>query len=196
MREFLVYSATASTAPFIKDLKAAGRIDILLHSIISALFASNEMRKDVKLHLFLNGPPKGNRHIEIEWNEENTISKKDMKKLIEMCLRKCKEDETWREVHPGVRVRALGIERVVDEIGERASGVFMLDFNGEHIKKIITHTPKTLNSPLFLLGDHEGFDKQTRKYFKKNTIRLSLGNQMYLTSQAITIINYELDNLN
>ena len=26
-REFLVYSATATTAPFIKDLKGAGRMD-------------------------------------------------------------------------------------------------------------------------------------------------------------------------
>jgi tRNA pseudouridine-54 N-methylase len=48
---------------------------------------------------------------------------------------------------------------------------------------------------MFILGDHDGFDKQTKKYLKKNTQRTSLGPQMYLTSQAITILNYELDNL-
>jgi tRNA pseudouridine-54 N-methylase len=51
------------------------------------------------------------------------------------------------------------------------------------------------NEPVFVLGDHEGFNKQTKKYLKKNIKRLSLGPQIYFTSQSITIINYELDNL-
>ncbi len=194
VREFLVYSATASTAPIIKDLKSAGRIDILLHSIVSSLFASNTMREDVKLHLILMGPPKAPRHISIEYNSENTISKKDMKKLIEICLRKCKEGER-REVHPGVFVDNMKIDEVLAELESKITGVFMLDANGLHIKEIIENKKNELEHPLFVLGDHEGFDKQTRKFLKKNTTRLSLGNQMYLTSQAITILNYELDNL-
>ncbi|MEC8339765.1 MAG: hypothetical protein VXZ40_04005 [Nanoarchaeota archaeon] len=194
MREFIVYSATASTAPIIKDLKGAGRIDILLHSIISALFASNEMRQDVKLHLILMGPPNAPRHITLEYNKDNTISKKDMKKLIEMALRKCKPGQI-KEIHPGVFVDDKKIEFLVDEMKNDSKNLFVLDAYGTLAKEIVQEKKDLFENPVFILGDHEGFDKQTKKFLKKNTNRLSLGPQMYLTSQAITILNYELDNL-
>lgn len=189
MRRFAIYSATASTSPVIRDLKGAGRIDILLHSMISALFASNTFRDDVELHLFLMGPPNAPRHITISYKEGNTISKKDLKKLIEMCLRKCKPDIT-KEVHPGVFVDNKSIEKFIQENDNYS--YFVLDANGSHIKSILNSD--SITEPCFILGDHEGFDKQTRKYLKKNTTRTSLGPQIYFTSQAITIINYELDN--
>ncbi len=190
MREFIVYSATASTAPVIKDLKGSGRHDILLHSIISALFASNTFRNDVKLHLFLMGPPNSPRHITISFDSENTISKKDLKKLIEMCLRKCKEGQV-KEVHPGVFVDNFTIEKVVGRFLEENREVFVLDALGSHVKDV---QDNKLKNGVFVLGDHEGFDKQTKKFLKKNVNRLSLGPQVYFTSQAITILNYELDN--
>lgn len=190
MRKFVVYSETASTAPVIRDLKAAGRIDILLHSIISALFASNEFRNDVELHLILMGPPNSPRHIMIKYSEENTISKKNLKRLIELCLRKCKSGITI-EVHPGVFVDDKNIKQLVEDF--KNEEVYILDFAGEHIKGL---KKENLESGVFILGDHDGFDKQTKKFLRKNVNRLSLGNQIYFTSQAITIINYELDNLN
>lgn len=184
----MIYSATARTSPVIKDLKGAGRIDVLLHSIISSLFSSNNFRDDVELHLFLMGPPNAPRHIMMKYDEENTISKKDMKKLIEMALRKCKPGEL-RKVHPGVFVDDRNIEKVLEGVrGE----VFVLDPKGDHIKEI---EKEDLRDGTFVLGDHEGFDKKTRKHLKKNLRKLSLGKEVYFTSQAITIINYELDNL-
>ncbi len=192
MRSFVVYSSTASTAPVIRDLKGAGRIDILLHSIISALFASNTFREDVELHLFLMGPPNAPRHICVRYSEGNTISKKDLKKLIEMCLRKCRPGMT-REVHPGVFVDDTTIEKFIQE--NQNYEFYVLDANGTHIKEYLgSEKLGSLGRPCFILGDHDGFDKQTRKFLKKNTHRTSLGPQVYFTSQAITIINYELDN--
>lgn len=191
MRTFIVYSETAHTAPVIRDLKSAGRIDVLLHSIVSALFASNEFRDDVELHLILMGPPNSPRHIILRYHKDNTISKKDLKKLIEIALRRYRDGET-REVHPGVFVDNKSIEKVVNEMKEEGKELFVLDANGEHIKEV---RADKLREGVFILGDHDGFDKSVKKFLKKNTIRLSLGPQMYFTSQAITIINYELDNL-
>ena len=191
MREFIIYSQKASTAPFIRDLKAAGRIDVLLHSIISALFASNTFRDDVRLHLILMGPPNAPRHITIEYKEGNTISKKDMKKLLELCLRKAKNGET-REVHAGVYVDDLTIDKLLEKFEGR--NIFVLDQFGENIKEIKDKRIE-IGEGVFVLGDHEGFDKQTKKFLKKNCVRMSLGKQMYFTSQAITIINYEADNI-
>ena len=192
MRKFFVYSKTASTNPYIKDLKSAGRIDILLHSIISALFASNEFREDVELHLFLMGKPTPPRHIILKYHQDNTISKKNLKKLLEIALRKYKENET-REIHPGVFINNKSIEKVINEETEKNNNnIFVLNANGNHIKNI---EKIKLENAIFILGDHEGIDKKTRKNLKKQTEKLSLGNQIYFTSQAITIINYELDNL-
>lgn len=191
MRKFVIYSQTASTQSRIRDLRSAGRWDIILHSLISALFASNEFRTDVELHIIAMGPPNAPRHITLRYEEGNTVSKKDLKKLIEMALKKCKSGQE-KKVHPGVFVDDLTIESLVLEEVQLSRDVFMLDASGVHIKEI----PSTqLEEGTFILGDFDGFDKQIKKFLKKNTRRMSLGKQMYFTSQAITIINYELDNL-
>ncbi|MDA3855420.1 MAG: hypothetical protein PF569_04115 [Candidatus Woesearchaeota archaeon] len=191
MRRFIVYSGTAHTYPVIKNLKAAGRIDVLLHSIISSLFASNTFREDVELHLILMGPPTSPRHIIIKYDEKSTISKKDMKTLIEIALRRYKEGET-KQVHPGVFVDNKSIVKVVEELKKDSENIYVLDFVGDRIKSL---TPDKLVDATFVLGDHDGFSRPVKKFLKKNTTRLSLGPQIYFTSQSITIINYELDNL-
>ncbi len=190
MRTFIVYSKDAHTSPIIKDLKACGRIDILLHSIISSLFASNTFRQDVQLHLILMGPPKSPKHIIIEYHKDNTISKKDLKKLIEMCLRRCKQGKTV-QVHNGVFVDDKDIKTIIEEMQSLNKNIFFLNESGKHIKDT---KDKELENGVFVLGDHEGFDTKTKKFLKKNIERLSLGPKTYFTSQAITIINYELDN--
>jgi tRNA (pseudouridine54-N1)-methyltransferase len=111
MKRFIIYSQKASTSPKIGNLKSAGRIDVLLHSIISALFASHEFRTDVELHLILMGPPTSPRHITIRYHPDNTISKKDLKKLLEIALKKARENQT-REVHPGVFVDSKSIQEM------------------------------------------------------------------------------------
>lgn len=191
MRKFIVYSKTAQTSPVIGNLKGAGRIDILLHSIISSLFASNTFREDVELHLILMGPPTSPRHIILKYAEGNTISKKNLKKLIEIALRRHKDGET-REVHNGVFIDNKSIQEVVEELQEETENIYMLNEYGEHIKNFKS---QELTGAVFILGDHEGFDKKVKKYLKKNVKRLSLGPQMYFTSQSIVIINYEIDNL-
>ena len=191
MRKFIIYSATASTDSRIGDLRRAGRWDILLHSIISSLFASNEFRNDVELHIIAMGPPNAPRHIILKYADGNTLSKKDLKKLIEIAFRKYRGG-TGKQIHPGVFIDDKKIENVIEEEISKNRNLFVLDANGIHIKDIDSNK---LFDGTFILGDFDGFDKKTKKYLKKNTNRLSLGEQMYFTSQAITIINYELDNL-
>lgn len=189
MRKFVVYSENACTSPRISDLKAAGRIDILLHSIISAMFASHTYREDVELHLIMMGPPYAPRHIKIVAHPDNTISKKNLKRLIEICLKKCKNGKTV-EAHPGVFVDDKTLIELVNEFKENGDDIYMLDFAGTHIKEL---DGAKVSSGVFILGDHDGFDKKMRKFLKKSVNRMSLGSQMYFTSQAIMIINYEID---
>jgi tRNA pseudouridine-54 N-methylase len=200
MRTFIIYSQTAQTSNRINDLKKSGRWDILLHSIISALFASNTFRNDVSLELILMGEPNPGKHITIKYSPENTISKKDLKKLIEIALKKSKPNKTI-EVHPGVFIEDKTIDLLIEEKIKENKKIFMLDINGIHLKELIENNKefnlnkKELKEGIYILGDYDGFDKKTKKYLKKNSIRISLGEIMYFTSQAITIINYELDNI-
>lgn len=191
MRRFIVYSEKAHTSPIIRDLKTAGRIDILLHSIVTGLFASNTFREDTELHLVMMGPPTSPRHIIIKFHPENTISKKNLKKLIEMALRRYKEGET-REIHPGVFIDNKNVETIIKEFQEQGAKCFYMNEVGEHVK---TLGKEELENPVFILGDDDGFPKPVKKFLKKNCNRVSLGKQLYFTSQAITILHYELDNI-
>lgn len=186
MRTFILFSKNATTSPHINDLKKAGRIDILLHSIISSLFISNKFREDTTLHLILAGPPNPPKHISITYDPESTISKKNLKKIIELSLRKAKPGKTVN-IHPGVHVNNLGLTELLETYKDRK--IFFLDPYGSFIRE---HGEK-LRDSVFVLGDHEGLDKQSKKHLKKNFSRISLGQETYFTSQSITIINYEID---
>ena len=96
MRSFIYFSRSAVTSGSMisragGDLMRAGRMEITLHTIISAFFLSHNFRKDVKLHLVLYGPPTPPRHIEIRVTDELEISKKDIGNMIKKILYKYKE---------------------------------------------------------------------------------------------------------
>ena len=187
MRTFIIYSETARTDTISKDLRA-GRFDILLHSLTSALFSSNNFRENVEVHLILMGEPNPPKHICIKSSQNTTISKKNLKKTIEKCLRK-KSTKQPQEVSAGVFVDTKNIEEILHIFSSRE--IFLLDKFGTHIKEL---DKEMLKDGVFVLGDHTGFSKKTKKFLKKNIQRLSLGEHTYFTSQSITIINYELDN--
>jgi tRNA pseudouridine-54 N-methylase len=71
----------------------AGRLDIAINVIISALFLSHDIRKDVKLHLLFDGPPTPPVHILIQYDEKLPISKKDVAGLIKRILYKAPKEK-------------------------------------------------------------------------------------------------------
>jgi tRNA pseudouridine-54 N-methylase len=68
MREFIYYSRTAPTSgkSIGDDLQKAGRLDIAIHTVISAFFLSHKLREDVKLHLVFAGMPDPTKHLELK----------------------------------------------------------------------------------------------------------------------------------
>lgn len=182
------------------NLQSQGRLDIVLHSIITSLFISHEFRKDTILEIICMGPPLKPRRVSIEFNEEQNISKKNLKKTIELALKKCRSSEEV-EVHPGVKVKEINIDLYVEEILENSINYnCILDSYGElisnyrnSIKQILTTNETQYNHITFFLGDHEGITKNLRKQLKKKCNRISLGQNVYFTSQVCTILQYEMD---
>ncbi len=194
MRDFIYYSAKArTTGNFGDDLMKAGRMDIACQIVIMAFFISNQIRNNVRLHLVFSGPPDPTKHIEmfpgkkLSEDSEHDISKKDVAGLIKKLLYKYKRGQK-NEVMPGYWIEKKNFIDVIKELG-KDNTVFILDKKGEDIRK--AEIPE---NPVFVLGDQEGIPKHEMKRLKGlNIKKISVGNQMYFASQALTIVQNELD---
>ncbi len=189
MREFIYYSKNAVTAGnLIKDnLMNAGRMDIVCNVIIAVLFISNKMREDIKLHLIFDGGPNNPRHLVFESNEEMPISKKDVAGLIKRMLYKSPKTEGLKEIFPGASIEKKSFEQLVKELDKEGKDVLLLEGKGEDIRK-----KDLTKNPVFIIGDHEGFPKDKRKFLKKID-KVSIGPKILFASQVITLIHNELD---
>ena len=184
MREIIYFSRNARTSGNFNDLMKAGRMDIVCHVIIMSFFVSNNIRENVKLHLFFYGAPDPPKHLEIMANRN--ISKKDVAGLIKRMLYKYKKGRKI-EAFENCFVEKNSLIKVVEELA-KTRNVYLLDRNGENIRET-----EIKEDPIFILGDHEGLPKKELKRISKNAIKISLGKVNYFSSQIITILNNELD---
>lgn len=169
------------------DLMKAGRMDIALHVIISSFFLSNAYRKDRKLHLVFYGAPDPPKHIEMEVSDKLEISKKDLGGLIKKILYKYKKEER-KEALPGCFVEKKSFLNLIEELLEQGKEVFVLDGKGQNLRE--AEIPE---NSVFIIGDHKGLPKKEMKRLSKKFRKISVGPKTYFASQAVTILNNELD---
>jgi tRNA pseudouridine-54 N-methylase len=146
--------------------------------------------------MIFNGPPDAPKHLELfpgkklypdDENNERDISKKDVAGLLKKLLYKYKPG-IKNEVMPGYFVEKKSFIDVINELGEEST-VYLLDKKGEDIRTI-----EIGENPVFVFGDHEGIPKFEMKRLKKiNIKKVSVGDTMYFASQALTIVQNELD---
>ncbi|MEM4318380.1 MAG: hypothetical protein QW244_01345 [Candidatus Pacearchaeota archaeon] len=185
MREIVYFSRKAWTTGNFKDLMKAGRMDIACHAVIMSFFISNARRQDVVLHLFFYGPPDPPKHLEIRSGAP--LSKKDIARIIKIMLFKYKQ---------GKRVEALRdcfIEKknllsFIEEKIKEGKKIYLCDKRGEDIRKV-----EIEKEGIFIIGDHQGLPLKEKKRITQIATKLSLGKITYLASQAITILQNELD---
>ncbi|MEK6854799.1 MAG: tRNA (pseudouridine(54)-N(1))-methyltransferase TrmY [Nanoarchaeota archaeon] len=196
MREIIYYSTTAPTSgSYIKDdLQESGRIDIAIHTIISAFFLSNKIRTDIVLHLIFAGPPTPPRHLELRPVTEGKtgidkiyISKKNVSAVLKKMLYKYREGEN-REVFPGFKIEKKGFLELIKELNKQERNIYLLDPNGEDIRK-----SDIKSDPIFILGDHKGLPAKELKRLKQTCASVSIGKRTYFASQTLSIVNNELD---
>jgi tRNA (pseudouridine54-N1)-methyltransferase len=190
MRHFVYFSAQGATSGKALsggNLMKAGRMDIAIHSLIQGLFLSHDFRHDTVFHLVLYGMPDPPKHIEISVKEGTPISKKDVGELIKKILYKYKEGEK-SEIFPGCFVEKKSLLKVLDELKENGSEIFILEKGGESLRDV-----EIKDNCVFLLGDHEGLPKKELKRLKQTATQISVGPYMYFASQVTAIVNNELD---
>ncbi len=193
MRHFIYYSKDGTTSGKVLsqgNLMKAGRIDIAIHSFIQAVYLSNGFRQDTTFHFILCGMPDPPKHIEITVKDESQISKKDVANLIKKLLYKYKEGEK-REILSGCFIEKKHLLKVVEELQEQGSEIFLLDKKGEDLREA-----KIKDNCVFILGDHDGIPKKELKRLKQMANPISIGPKMYFASQTVAIVNNELDRRN
>jgi len=110
--------------------------------------------------------------------------------LIKKILYKYKQGEK-KEVAPGYWIEKKSVEKLIEELQDFGKEIFIMDKSGEDIREIKT---EDLKKAVFLIGDQDGIPKEKLRKMKKLEIRkISVGPQMYFASQALTIIQNELD---
>lgn len=190
MRHFVYFSKDAVTSGKALsggNLMKAGRMDIAIHSFIQGVFLSHGFRDDVVFHFVFYGMPDPPKHIEIQLNFETEVSKKNIVKFLQKILYKYKEGEKT-EVFPKCFVEKKSFLKVLSELEEKGSEIFILDKKGEDLRKV-----EISDNCVFVLGDHEGLPKKELKRLKQMTTSITVGDKMYFASQVVAVVNNELD---
>lgn len=180
-REFILFSRIGQTDSNFHNLHDAGRLDIVHECIVSSLFLSHGLRRDVTFHAILNGPPTPPVHIQIDGETLYDV-RTDMD-TWQVILKKTLQGKP----HPGITKDKTSFEALV-KARAQTHKIYVLEEDGKDIMKVDLE-----ENSLFILGDHVGLPKKAEVFAQRFGEKISLGKQPYLAASCITIINYTLD---
>jgi tRNA (pseudouridine54-N1)-methyltransferase len=181
LREFILFSRLGQTSPNFSSLHDAGRLDIVHECIVSSLFLSHGLRRNVTFHAILNGAPNPPLHIQI--SGETLFDVRTDIETWQQILKKCISGKP----HPGITSDRRGFETLVKEKAQ-SQHIYVLEEDGKDISQ-----SEFSGNCLFILGDHVGLPKKAEAFALRYGEKISLGKQPYLAASCITIINYTMD---
>ncbi|MDD4497518.1 MAG: tRNA (pseudouridine(54)-N(1))-methyltransferase TrmY [Methanosarcinaceae archaeon] len=192
MRDIVIIGHKAKTSSdfSLNDLPgAAGRMDILCRCVSSALFLSFGMRRDVNVHLLLLGEPDPGKIIRFEGQYLRYLNpdERSSGSLINKALIKEASDLYVRST-PGVWIRRGTLKTLLDQFEGRSLNYLRED--GEDIREVV----KTLEDPVFILGDHTGVtEEEEAELLEAGAKIISVGPISLHSNHCITLINNEMD---
>ena len=181
MREFLLYSRVGKTDSHWSNMHDAGRLDVVYEGIVTSLFLSHGIRRDVTFNAVLNGPPTPPLHLQIKGAQLYDV-RTDIG-TWETILKKVLSGKT----HPGITVDKTSFEALLKTKAEVAS-IYVLEEGGKNVAKT-----ELGPNPVFVLGDHVGLPKKVESFALRFGEKISLGKTPYLAASCITVLNYLLD---
>ncbi|ELM6648992.1 TPA: tRNA (pseudouridine(54)-N(1))-methyltransferase TrmY [Vibrio vulnificus] len=195
MRTFVLRARAAPTnsRALLEGVGNEAHTEILAHTLMNTMFVAQSHRQDVVVHLVLESTKDFSRTITIHSNEVSNVGGFHEANLLNIVVRALDAStgmgkEELRNVEPGVTVRTISFERLVQQLAEDHQ-LYMLEKKGEFVRDI-----KFAANPCFLLTDHIPMPKKTFNSLKRlGTQNISLGPKMLFASQCITLIQNELD---
>lgn len=195
MRAFVVRARAApvDSQQFLAAIGQSAHTEILAHALMNSIFVAQSHRDDVMVYLVLESTLDFSRTICFEskhlghiggFHEQNLTNK--IAKALTVSKGMAKEQQ--REVEPGVNVRTVSFEKLVQELAEQYQ-LFMMDKKGTPIREQVF-----ARDPCFLLTDHIPMPKKSFNSLKRlGTQHISLGPKMLFASQCVVLIHNALD---
>ncbi|MDF2155861.1 tRNA (pseudouridine(54)-N(1))-methyltransferase TrmY [Vibrio sp. CAU 1672] len=195
MRSFVLRARAAPTTSkaLVEGVGQEAHTEILAHTMMNTMFVAQSHREDVVVHLVLESTKDYSRTITIRSNDITNIGGFHESTLIAAVARALDASvgmgkEELREVEPGITVRTISFERLVQELAEDHQ-LYMLDKKGEFVRDAEIGA-----NPCFLLTDHIPMPKKSFNSLKRlGTEKISLGPKMLFASQCVVLIHNELD---
>ncbi len=195
MRTFVLRARAASTDPrvFLDGVGQEAHSEILAHTLMNAIFVAQAHRDDVVAHLVLESTRDYSRTVTFVasdlrdiggFHEQALLAK--VARALEVSQGMGKEQE--KAVAPGVSVRTLSFERLVQQLAETHQ-LYVMDKKGADIQEV-----RFAANPCFLLTDHIPMPKKSFNSLKRlGAEHLSLGPTMLFASQCVVLIHNALD---
>ncbi|MCG9702569.1 tRNA (pseudouridine(54)-N(1))-methyltransferase TrmY [Vibrio natriegens] len=195
MRSFVLRARAAPTTSkaLLEGVGQEAHTEILAHTMMNTMFVAQSHREDVVVYLVLESTKDYSRTITIRSNDITNIGGFHESTLIAAVARALDASvgmgkEQLRDVEPGITVRTISFERLVQELAEDHQ-LYMLDKKGDFVRDAEIGA-----NPCFLLTDHIPMPKKSFNSLKRlGTEKLSLGPKMLFASQCVVLIHNELD---
>ncbi|HET8819039.1 MAG TPA: tRNA (pseudouridine(54)-N(1))-methyltransferase TrmY [Xanthomonadaceae bacterium] len=195
MRTFVLRARAAPTdsARLLASVGKDAHVEILAHTLMNAIFVARSHRPDVVVHLVLESTADFSRTVRFDANAMHDIGGFDERALLGKIARALDASrgmgkEETRPVEPGVTVRTVSFERLVQELAADHQ-LFVMDRKGTPIRGQAFEA-----NPCFLLTDHIPMPRKTFNSLDRlGVTRLSLGPTMLFASQCVVLIHHELD---
>ncbi len=195
MRTFVLRARAAPTesAKLLEGVGKEAHTEILAHTLMNAIFVAQSHRPDVTVYLVLESTADFSRTIRFEANAMHNIGGFNEMALLgkiatALDASRGMEKEQTRSVEPGVTVRTVSFERLVQQLAEDHQ-LFVMDRKGAPIRG-----QEFQGSPCFLLTDHIPMPRKTfHSLDRLGTTRITLGPTMLFASQCVVLIHHELD---
>ncbi|ANQ23462.1 tRNA (pseudouridine(54)-N(1))-methyltransferase TrmY [Vibrio natriegens] len=195
MRSFVLRARAAPTTSkaLLEGVGQEAHTEILAHTMMNTMFVAQSHREDVVVYLVLESTKDYSRTITIRSNDMTNIGGFHESTLIAAVARALDASvgmgkEQLRDVEPGITVRTISFERLVQELAEDHQ-LYMLDKKGDFVRDAEIGA-----NPCFLLTDHIPMPKKSFNSLKRlGTEKISLGPKMLFASQCVVLIHNELD---
>jgi tRNA (pseudouridine54-N1)-methyltransferase len=195
MRTFVLRARAAPTdgQKLLASVGKEAHAEILAHVLMNAIFIAQSHRADVTVYLVLESTQDFSRTIRFEANAMHDFGAFDEQALLVRVAKALDASrgmgkEETRPVEPGVTVRTLSFERLVQELAEDHA-LFVMDRKGTSIREQAFQ-----GNPCFLLTDHVPMPKKTFHTLERlGATRITLGPKMLFASQCVVLIHHELD---
>lgn len=191
---FLGQKATASPDFLLDDLPGtSGRLDVLLRCVRAATLFSHGLRRDVVVYLVLQGGPRAPRVLRLSGAEAKFIrpDERSLATLVKKVLASEADvpGEGFVEVKAGIFLARGGLEAVLADLG--GATPYVLEEGAADLRD---DAELGGHDAAFFLGDHLGFDAETRARLSAAGARpVGVGPVSLHAEDVVTLVSNELD---